>query len=525
MVEHKVKISAKKDAWENVPENLAGIQDGDVLVLSEIPEGNKCDKNAKFFKGVSIEANDMVKMCMKFKEPIVVGFEENFEKEFEGDKEVLERTENILRKNGYEGNLNTEFTANTFPEMYTFRDKKITTDADSKTFSNHSIVNKKIDKKIIEEMIEKIDKNRITKMYSVAMGHGRKPADGFVDKFIEQWAEAKYDFYIAFDRNLTISTPIVYNMDANEMMPLVYDMYTKFPKFAASLDKIVEESGIDPYINNKCAKSDFFSKYASDFYKPGMKLSKFFSQIFQDEKFDIEFSKVMQDREIRGNVVISIDPYDFFTAATNMHGWSSCVALFKDMAAGSITWCTDPNALIAFRDNGKVYHYDKIYARGVGGERVNFDFGKNSFDGNSKSWRQIINVDKDNCAFLFGREYPQNKDIDIVADKARELIESVIGKKIGISEWDNYGDLMNIHKEKYFGTHPVYRDVYLHHYSDIAEWSSLVSGRYPTIKKALIAPTGTDMSKVDITAGGKMFCPICGQEIPKNSSSVCCGND
>lgn len=513
MIEHVVKIESQEDKFTNVPANLLGIQNGDRLIISEYPRVRKYKDEQKYVKGIMFEADDYFRMCMANNEPAIIQIDEDFP----------EKYHDLLKKNGFKGKFSDGLEAEIFPDMVTFVDKQPASRSEEKTFKNYSLKVDKVDEGIIQEMISKVDKIRFRKLMSISMGRGCTASEEVMEKFLDMWAHAKYHFYLAFGRNFTISTPIEYKMDEMEMRPMVYGMYSKWPMYAATIDRIVEAGGISAFIENKCPKESFFAKYMNDFYKPGMKISKFFSQCFKNDAFDIDFSKVLQDRMIKGNVVISIDPYDFATSATNMHGWTSCQKIFGNMAGGSFTWITDPNALIAYRDNGKIYHYDHIIAKGVGGDRDEYSFGKNEFDGNSKSWRQIINADINNCAFLFGREYPQNKDVAVVFDAARQLLENVIGEYIGINEWDNYGDLKNIAKENYFGNHPVYKDVSNHHYSDIANWESLKRGGYPTIKKALIAPSGTDMSKVTITAGGKMICFNCGREIDNGSHSTTCG--
>lgn len=517
-MEHKVKITAKEDAFVNVPAALAGIKEGDLLVVSEFPDCRKYTKSQMCVKDIRFVADYYVRYCMESGEPLILCTDE-----------LQEVHKKIMRENGYTGDFSEE-NAEEIPiyiDQVRFFDKKPEVVVEKKVYSIHK---DEQDKRIIEEMVSKVDRDRFIKLCSVALGRGRKPSAEVVDKILKEWAKAKYDFYLAFGRNLVIRKPIEFKIDESEMRPMVYELYKQFPMYAATLDKIMEEGGISAFVENKCPASRFFPRYV-DFYKSGMKVSKFLSQLYHmpkegsgqtiSEKFDIEFSKVLQDRVVKGFVNISIDPYDFLTSGTNMHGWSTCQKLYGDMAGGVFSWLTDPNALIAFRDNGKVYTYDKIMSRDVGGDREVYDFGANKFAGNSKSWRQIINCDVNTCTFLFGREYPQNKDIEVVFDATRELLEDVIGKYVGVADWDNYGDLERIATRNYFGSHPVYKDVYNHHYSDIGNWESL-KGHYK-IKKALISPTGTDMAKAQITAGGKTYCLLCGREIDKNSNSVTCG--
>lgn len=508
MNEHKVVVKNDVD-FKNVPENLRGITIGDRLVISEYPATRKYTKAQKAAKGIVIIANEFVSMCLEMGSTIDLFLGENFP----------EKNRRLLHDNGYDDAYNGETIIPIYPDMLSFVDKKVVEEK-KPDFKNYSLEVKE-DESIIKEMISKVDVGRFKKLMSISVGRDFQVTDEVAMKFLEMWAKAKIHFYIAFGRQLTISKPIEYKMDENEMRPMIYDMYSRWPQYAATIDKVLESGSVQNFIENSCPRCDFFSKYTT-FYKQGMKISKFFSQLFKNDDFDIDFSKVMQDRIIKGFVRISIDPYDFATSGTNMHGWSTCQKIYGDMAGGAFTYITDPNALIAYRDNGKEYTYDKLYAKGVGGGREEYNFGRNKFVGNSKSWRELIHADFKNCAFLFSREYPQNKDIAVVFDAARELLEEVIGNHIGVNDWDNYGDLKRIATTNYFTNHPVYKDVYNHHYSDVGNWENLL-GQYPTIKKALIAPTGTDMAKVQITAGGELICFKCGRKIGEGSHQTTCG--
>lgn len=526
-MEKKVTVVAKGEEWVNVPDALIGIEYGDLLVISKFPDTHKYTAEQRWLKDIRIVADEYVRYCMAENIPLTIYI----------DGEVPATHRRILEENGYNGKFDNKnpVELELYIDQLTFYDKVPGVKEPTK-LKTYSIHHERHDRKIIDEMIAKVDVDRFKKLCAIALGHGKKPGDDVVKKILEDWAEAKYDYYVTFGNQLVISGPIDFQIDETEMAPMIYGLYQKYPMYAATLDKIVEDGTMAAFTKNEMPKSKFFAKYAPDDYKAGMKISKFLSHLFSvprgvgkdgsveslslSERFDIDFSKAMQDRVIKGKVCISIDPYDFLTSGTNMHGWSTCQKIWGSMAGGVFTWLTDPNALVAYRENGKEYLYDKIMSRGVEG-REEFDFGKNAFRGNSKSWRQIINGDVNTCTFLFGREYPQNKEITEISDKARELLEAVVGKAIGVTDWDNYGDLDNIHNQNYFGGGPVYKDVTNHHYSDIRNWHSL--RQQYKIKKALVAPSGSDMSKAHVTAGGHTYCLICGKKLRSDNSGVTCG--
>ena len=520
-MEHSVVVGEKGEKFTNVPPALEGIEYGDYIVISQFPDVRKYTEEQRWLKDIRFRAKDMFR----------VGLANNKEIPIMISPDIPETHKKILRENGYTGDFSTKLI-NFYADQCTFYDKK-PGQKKEEAKKVYSIHHDRQDRKIIDEMIAKVDRERFIKLCKISLGRGQNPSEKVVNRYLEEWAKAKYDYYVAFGNNLVISTPLNFKMDDTEISSMVYELYKKYPRYAATLEKIVEDGGgMKPFIENEMPRSSFFSKYCDKrTYQPGMKVSKFLMDLYAtprakedelsiSEQFDRDMSIVMQNRIIKGFIRISIDPYDFLTSGTNMHGWSTCQKIWGSMAGGVFTWLTDPNSLVAYRDNGKDYVYDKIYAKGVDG-REEFDFRQNSFVGNSKSWRQIINGDVNTCAFLFGREYPQNKEITAATDTARELLEKVIGEYLGIQDWDNFGDLKNIHRTTYFGDAPCYKDVTNHHYSDIENFESL-RNRYH-LKKTLIAPSGSDTSKICITAGGNTYCLKCGKKLSNTSSYVVCG--
>ena len=514
-------VVARKDQrpFVNVPPNLEGIEYGDYLVIANYPDVRKYTKEQMWVKDLRLVADEYIQSCLES------GDEKGFLTLYD---EIPETHMKILRENGCDvdfSNGNTVEVEFYFDQLMFF-DKKPGQKKDEEKKNHYTIHKDHQDKEILDEMIGKVNRDRFFKMCSVSLGRGRKPGEKVVDKYLEEWAKAKYDWYLAFGRELYISRDVEYKMSEAEIAPMLTELYKDFPMYAANLDKIEQAGGAKCFIDNKMPDVDFFKRYCDRIYKPGMKVSGFLHALYHHggsseiaDKFDIRLSEVMQNRMIKGQIRISIDPFDFLTSATNMHGWTTCQKLWGSLAGGVYTWLTDPNTLVAYRCNGKDYLYDNIMARGVDGSE-NISFGANKFTGNSKTWRQLIHCDRENCVFLFGREYPANTQIEFATDTARQLLEDVIGKYIGVDTWANYGDLESIHRECYFSGKPIYKDVTNHHYSDIGNWNDL-RHRYK-LKKSLIAPIDADMSKAQITTGGKTYCLKCGKELPNSEHGVIC---
>lgn len=514
-MENKKVIKNESVVFTNVPPALEGIEYGDILVVANFPDTHEYTEIQRYAKDLRVVADEYIAMCFAENLPIV-GFV---------DSESPEIIKRIIRENGYTGDFNNDVDIEFYADQLIFFDKKPGAKDEADAPKTYSIVNKKHNADVMDKMKSMVDKERLKALFGIAV-NGREIKDDVVDLYLDKWANAKYDWFMAFGQQLIIRTPIEFTMDPNEMAPLVKDLYKRFPMYAANLFEIEKNGGMDAFVNNKMPRSAFFRDYAPNTYKEGMKVSKFLSALYKSngesnslqEKFDIELSKVMQDRIVNGYVNVSIDPYDFLTCSVNMHNWTTCQELWGNMNGACFSWITDPCALIAYRDNGKEYEYTRFVGEGVNGV-VEHNFGKNKFRGNSKSWRQMIHTDPKTCAMLFSREYPKNMDNIKMTEAIRSLLENTIGRYIGVENWDNYGDIPQIAGNKRFG-HLLYKDTQKHHYSDVGNWEQLTHTY--KIRKSLVVPENTDMTKVQVTAGGKLYCACCGKEITGGHTYALC---
>ena len=304
-MEKKVTVVAKGEEWVNVPDALTGIEYGDLLVISKFPDTHKYTAEQRWLKDNRIVADEYVHYCMAENIPLTIYI----------DGEVPATHRRILEENGYNGKFDNKnpVELELYIDQLTFFDKVpgVKEPTKSKTYSIH---HERHDRKIIDEMIAKVDVDRFKKLCAIALGRGKQPDNDVVKKILEEWAEAKYDYYVTFGNQFVISSPIDFQIDETEMAPMVYGLYQKYPMYAATLDKIVEDGTMSAFTKNEMPKSKFFAKYAPDDYKAGMKVSKFLSHLFSvprgvckdgsvasmslSERFSIDFSMVIQDRVI-----------------------------------------------------------------------------------------------------------------------------------------------------------------------------------------------------------------------------------
>lgn len=227
---------------------------------------------------------------------------------------------------------------------------------------------------IKKEMISKVDKDavayffKITLQYSYEAGRAEtdKVDDRAIDHYLKLWSEAKWRLYILLGRQLCykFETGIdigdefssklssIFNIEnitrnkGRDKTPVVIDathfrLYEPFLKLFPTND----------LLKNICPKSDSYS-FLGKVYKPNQKLSRFFSKYLNDENFDIELSKLYQNKVqgIVGN--ISIDPVDFLTISLSTHYTGSCYSLFSFYQCAGYALMLDETTLVCFNYRG-----------------------------------------------------------------------------------------------------------------------------------------------------------------------------
>lgn len=332
--------------------------------------------------------------------------------------------------------------------MLTFVEPKTAKDIEDKKKEEEPIYSIKAplkDPKIIEEMIKKVDKKRLKNLLSISASYGESMrhivSSEVVEEYLHLWANAKYEFYLLFNRQLSISKDVDLEVTEEEMRVMKRDLANQFPKYGTYVENMPTQYFVSNEINR--LYDGCFSYGLQFFTGRGMKLSKFFAQFLQDPKFDIELSKVLQNKKVVGSVYLSIDPYDYLTSSINQHGWKSCHRITEgEYGTGSVSYMLDETTVVSYRAKKDA--------------EFNYNFWGIKFKGNSKLHRQLIYFDKNSCSIIFGRQYPN--DNEQLSKEIRFLLEERVAEYLGV---DN---TWKVFKNKYDGT---FTDVSRLHYSDV----------------------------------------------------------
>lgn len=139
---------------------------------------------------------------------------------------------------------------------------------------------------------------------------------------------------------------------------------------------------------------------------------------------ELEYSRLFENKNVKGVINISIDPIDYLLMSVNDSNWNSCYALvdsshesrsYNSHVAGVFSYMCDPSTLIAYRHNG-IQKEMKI--------------GNSTIKEYSKNWRQVIYLDTKTYGFACSRQYPN--DDDTLAKHIRELLEETISQNLNI---------------------------------------------------------------------------------------------
>ena len=285
------------------------------------------------------------------------------------------------------------------------------------------IVDEMISVAPVKELVLAI--NQLLKCYNTErFNRTNKPLyvdNKMVKTWLRGWAESKWPYFILFGHALSIKNSYSFKLDPDRDRQIVKGLISGFKRKFCKYAPIIDFFDVREIISNQILVThESLNEYMP--HKKGMKLTKFFSEYFEDEKFDIEFSKVIQAREMQSVIHISINPMDYITSSITKHGWKSCHSMIDGMCGGGcLSYMFDKGTLVAFMASDSMYLYDLC--------------GNNKpFSWNSKLWRQLIYSNYLDNDFVFCREYPQNYNNNSVAEKVRNMLEECVS---GFTETPN----------------------------------------------------------------------------------------
>jgi len=139
------------------------------------------------------------------------------------------------------------------------------------------------------------------------------------------------------------------------------------------------------------------------------KLAKHYHLEAEFEDFRLAHSMVLNQKQFKGTLCLSIHPLDYMTMSDNNNNWSSCMSWMGegDYRLGTVEMMNSPYVVVAYLRSDDV------------------DLRWNNYHWNSKKWRSLIIVDPTR-AIISVKNYPfENKDLTTMCiDWIRELIHT-----------------------------------------------------------------------------------------------------
>lgn len=220
---------------------------------------------------------------------------------------------------------------------------------------------------------------------------------------------------------------------------------------------------------------------------------------------EIEYSKLFENRYVKGNIAISIDPVDYLLMSVNKSGWNSCYRLtnssfgsreFGQYSSGTLCYLCDSSTMIAYRH---------------GENMVEYKIGSSKFKEYSKNWRQVIYVDTATWGFACSRQYPFTDGT--LTRNVREFLEDTLSNYLSVPNSWRFKEITNEDKLRKMIIKKPNTNKKCLSYNDI-----LCNNRGFFVSN----PTLSKISNTRFFVDSDPVCPICGvNHLDSASTPVC----
>lgn len=386
-------------------------------------------------------------------------------------------------------------------------------------------------------LFERLPQEDINKLwrYLSNYGGGATLPESDMDYFLRFWKDAKVPFFEAFGGKFIIKKSVCFNKPEDKMEEemeeiMKYGGY-EIREFRSEIRSALGEifpSYSDEYYNLKCFVDDYQLLVKNYYDGPAIiipasatvngrplqvnsncKISKMLGKIAEAlginpklyEEFRKAHSQVLNQKNIRGNLCLSIHPLDFITMSDNNCGWSSCMSWMEDAGdyrLGTIEMMNSKYVVIAYVEAKEPLCLEHPTDK------------ENSW--NSKRWRQLYIVTPE--MILGNRQYPYDNDYlqGTTIKWLRELMTSVAG----YGPYEQETCLIENAKNNHFGTNRCYISLSMTYmYNDIYN-QRLAYVNMPYFSQAY---------EYMLNLSGEAVCTGCGEVIDRgeiDSSEVNC---
>ena len=304
-----------------------------------------------------------------------------------------------------------------------------------------------------------------------APNHKRAP----IDKILTPWAKAKDEYlYKMFDGNMILSKRVAYQRDFDELYADMSGLLFggNHNSFVSAYKRLYGYNGpcYRRYEMSYLMEPDALARNIFDGptfqieipngktlkIQNGMKAIRAISKIAEAfelegfEEFRIAHSQILNQKELHGNLCISIHPLDYMTMSDNNCEWESCMNWRDngDYRRGTVEMMNSKCVVVAYLT--------------AEDDMPLFSYGDRNIKWNNKKWRELFIVTPEMIGGIKGYPYQNVQIADIVASWLRELAIKNLGYEYfdDIDEWNYSSTTMTAHGSYYIAprTMTMYND-------------------------------------------------------------------
>lgn len=365
------------------------------------------------------------------------------------------------------------------------------------------------------EALTQEEQEKITDYIAAYGDEYRNPVDSVPLSYVLRfWNSAKSDLFSLFGDKLILKYPITYAqpdddiiqecLDDSELITLINELKKAF-RFFDPITSLYEYSSLF-YLTDLLSQksiaitnSPYYVKYNNKEYKisSNTKTIRILGKMARDtkdtnildlyEKLRIALSRHTNQKELHGNLCLSIHPLDYMTMSDNNSGWDSCMSWVEqgDYRAGTVEMMNSPYVVVAYVESE---HKQATFA--------------GSITWNNKKWRELFLVTPNLTAEI--KPYPYINEF-FTKETLRRL--SALQPEASFSEaFEMPVRKTFTYKDKKF----VFRPQATYMYNDFGLTAS-------NKHWAIINESNLDSWQTYINYSGTMNCMSCGEEIEYNT--------
>ena len=200
--------------------------------------------------------------------------------------------------------------------------------------------------------------------------HSNEENRASIEKVLQYWESAKSEsLYKMFEENLILSKEIDYSMSVEELsMSMENDLFEEHDDFISQILNLsyTKHSYLRDLVSSEALAKNIYDGESFQIIFPnekkfnvnsGCKISKVLGKIATGfnltdyERFRIAHSRILNQKELTGNLCISIHPLDYMTMSANDCGWSSCMDWTDDNGCyrrGTVEMMNSPMVIVAY---------------------------------------------------------------------------------------------------------------------------------------------------------------------------------